>query len=71
MACDLCNKLDGSLSSCPPHEKLDNSFVTKSYGGIQKRKIELYKCYECGVVLSRDMDDRDPYANWSIPHIIS
>jgi hypothetical protein len=68
MACELCNKLDGSLSSEMPHEKLDKSFATTTYGSVVGIKIELHKCTECGVVLSRDIDDRDPYASWSITY---
>lgn len=68
MACELCNRLDGCLSSVNPHEKLDKAFSTRTYGGIAKRSIELHKCIDCGVVMSRDMDDRDPYSNWSITY---
>jgi hypothetical protein len=71
MACDLCNGLNGSLSKNSPHSKLDTSFSTRYYGGVAKRKIELYQCTECGVVLSRDMDESDPHANWSITHKIA
>jgi hypothetical protein len=68
MACDLCNSLNGRLSSTVPHSKLDTTFSTRYYGGIARRKIELYKCTDCGAVLSRDMDETDPHANWSITY---
>lgn len=69
MPCDACDALHKQPSSTPAHAALqlvDTEKWSQLAAGQARGVVHYYACATCGSKLVRDLDQRDPYAQWEI-----